>query len=1015
MAPKSSWNPLAFVPAQVTFITSAVYIAIVASLLYVHNTVPPAPILVRPDPGVNITQAWLDLDLISNGFHPIDSRRNAAVKDYLISRLQDVLGGNSVEYDIIGKPHGENTTNAAHVERKDEASVKAATIWTYDSSNATWHDAGRGTQYGESESLLIYIRGKSDPEGHWWDAEHKYEGPGGILVNAHYDSVPSGYGATDNGVGVVTVLQLISHFTSPHQQPERGIVALLNNGEENGLYGAHLYLHHPLSQFTHSFLNLDGAGAGGRATLFRSTDAAVTRHYAKSPYPFGSVISADGFKRGLIRSATDYQVFVNNQGMRGLDVAFYEPRSRYHSAEDDARHTSPASMWHMLSASLATVKSLSSYTGSDFDGSTARNGRVVLEHRGSDGVWWDMFGRTFAVLPLPTLFALSVSLLTAAPVLLIVLEIIIAQNDKWYPFSRKGYLHSSDDDEPVHFSGVRGLFRFPVAVAIATAAVVALAYLMAKINPFIAYSSEYAVWAMLLTIWFSVAWFVLAGADRVRPTALQRFYCLLWLYILSWVMLVAATIGENNLHLAGGYFVVVYNAAVFLSLMVSYLEFFGLPTKRRYVEHMADVMAEENDGQSGRRVSRSRERSAAGAETGDNNDQDADATANESTSLLRGRGQQRATQGTFTGIAGKRRQQQAEEDDEHSTDLSHDPLLARAYGDEQAWSSSLPQWTWILQFLLLAPVNLVIVGQIALLVTSSLHQTGADGSSVLTMYLLVAGLTLLLLLPLTPFLHRFTYHIPTFLFFIFVGCLIYNLLAFPFSGESRMKTFFVQRIDLDTGLNNVSLTGLDGYVQSAVSDLPSAIGQPTFCAEDLGWAGREGLVSCTWHGLAPNVVPASLEHAHELAPYGNKTRKNKYERWLDYNVTITGKQSASFTFKGSNTKQYRLRFDQPVSDLQVAEASLPDRRFPQIPDRGTTVLRLLPRNWDAAMTVNVTWPESAGGASGQTGEVMALWSDANDPTVIPAFEEVRRFEPVWAGVTKGDDGLVMGSKRFKVR
>lgn len=50
-----------------------------------------------------------------------------------------------------------------------------------------------------------------------------------------------------------------------------------------------------------SFLNLEGAGAGGRATLFRSTDAEVTKFYKKAKRSFGTVISGDGFKMGFIR------------------------------------------------------------------------------------------------------------------------------------------------------------------------------------------------------------------------------------------------------------------------------------------------------------------------------------------------------------------------------------------------------------------------------------------------------------------------------------------------------------------------------------------------------------------------------------------------------------------------------------------------------------------------------------------------------------------------------------------
>ena len=316
-----------------------------------------------------------------------------------------------------------------------------------------------------------------------------------MLVNAHYDSVQSGYGATDDGVGVVTVLQLISYFTAEGNKPKRGVVALLNNGEENGLYGAHNYLRHPLSQFTHTFLNLEGAGAGGRATLFRSTDAEVTKFYARSPYPFGSVVSGDGFKRGFIRSGTDYSVFNGDNGMRGLDVAFFEPRARYHTDQDDAKDTSRDSLWHMLSASIATMKAMTSYNGNEFEGKADENNKLDIG-TGSDGVWFDFFGRAFAVVKLPTMFALSITLLVAGPVIFIALQVVLTKSDKWYPLSKRQYLHSEDDDEAVHFSGMRGLLRFPIAFAAATAAVLALAYLLAKINPNIIYSSEYAVWAV---------------------------------------------------------------------------------------------------------------------------------------------------------------------------------------------------------------------------------------------------------------------------------------------------------------------------------------------------------------------------------------------------------------------------------------------------------------------------------------------------------------------------------------
>ena len=451
MARKSSWNPIAFVPTQVTIICSVVYIALFAVLIWVHTIVPSAPSSATPVKGINLTEAWFDLSYISNGYHPIDSRRNEAVRDYLVKRTEEILERNSAEYKVL-----RSGTRIA-----DKAGPKAVTVFEDNISNVTFVDDFRKepwTCYGESTNVLVYIRGEDDKDGDWWEQGGNYDGQSGVLVNAHYDSVQSGFGATDDGVGVVTILQLISYFTTSGNTPKRGIVALLNNGEENGLYGAHNYLRHPLSQFTHTFLNLEGAGAGGRATLFRSTDAEVTKFYSRSPYPFGSVVSGDGFKRGFIRSGTDYSVFNGDNGMRGLDVAFFEPRSRYHTDQDDAKNTNPDSLWHMLSSAISTMKGMTSYDGDEFEGSSNRNGKLDIG-TGTDGVWFDLFGRTFAVMKLPTLFALCIALLVAGPLILIIVEVILRKRDKWYPLSRRQYLNSEDDDGAVHFSGMRGLLR----------------------------------------------------------------------------------------------------------------------------------------------------------------------------------------------------------------------------------------------------------------------------------------------------------------------------------------------------------------------------------------------------------------------------------------------------------------------------------------------------------------------------------------------------------------------------
>lgn len=500
----------------------------------------------------------------------------------------------------------------------------------------------------------------------------------------------------------------------------------------------------------------------------------------------------------------------------------------------------------------------------------------------------------------------------------------------------------------------------------------------------------------MLSAYFSIAWFFLRGADSVRPTALHRMYVLIWLFALSWLILVAVTVGENNYQIASGYLMVIFNACVFVAVLISYLELFALPKKADYVERMAGggVDSSRPASRSSRDVlnageGRSRSRRAA---------EDEEEEATERTSLLRGGN-------TFKGVA-----KRATGVDELPEEREEDGLAGKVYGDEQAWSKSLPRWTWIVQFLVLAPINLILIGQVALLTTSALHQTPADGSSVLTIYLLLATLSTLLLLPLTPFLHRFVYQVPTFLFFIFVGCLIYNLLAAPFSRDARLKVFFTQSLDLDTGINNVTLTGLDGYVQEVIGELPSSTGKEVHCNHATEDPLRKGLRSCTWHGLHPNIVPEGDTSLISLSKKKHHTEPTT-SSWLSFNLTHTN-STASFTLRGRNTKACRLTFADPVSDAWIEDAAS-DPRYETTADDGSKEVRLFSREWDKTWRVNVTWPGDDG-AKGREGKVMCLWSDVNVRGVIPAYDEVRRFAPVWAAATKSGDGLVEGWKGFRV-
>ena len=962
-------NPIAFLPLPVTIITALVYVGLLVGILYVHIVVPTFSKSSNQARGIDVEDAWRDLQEVSNGHHPYNSRRNDEVRDWLLRRINGILERNNA-----GEP--------------------AVYVFNDMTSNLTTSSAGLpgtsgrsqepGTSvYFEGTNIMVYIRGSEDDESEWWAEEDGVpNGKGGVMVNAHYDSVSTGFGATDDGVGVVSIIQLIQFFTTSGNQPKKGVVALFNNGEEDFLNGAQAFGRHPISKLPHTFLNLEGAAAGGRATLFRSTDTEVTKYYGRSDHPFGSVISADGFNRGLIRSQTDYVVLNGIFGMRGLDVAFLKDRSKYHTDQDDARHTSKDSLWHMLEASLATMKGLCSDTSSQFEGDEHPPGQVA-SGSGTDPVYFDLFGKAMAVFQLHTLFALSVTLLVVGPIALIAVMIALARVDKMYMFSGS---KTVEDGDPVHIHGIRGIFRFPMILILPSAIVVALAYLLAKVNPFIVHSSDWAVWSMMLSAWIFAAWFLSRSADFVQPTALHRVYAFLWMSFLGWLLLIVDTIGENRMHIAGGYIFVFYFAAIFLATLISLLELFALPRKSEY----ASVVTPRRGSMSSSQMLAP----SADERPESHHDDEQPEDTNERTSLLRGNGRR-----TFANYG--------RTDEDHETEEVDDIKGVYVFEHEQAWSWALPSWTWLLQFILLAPIVIILVGQLGLLITSALHQTGTDGSSVLMIYIFIAVFSILLLIPLIPFLHRYTYHIPTFLLLVFIGTLVYNLTAFPFSPNNRLKLFFQQTVDLDTGINEASLTGIrhSTYLREAVASLPSTAGQEIQCSEDTRASAKAGLTKCTWRGIAPATVP--VKHISPFLP-----PEKLYGSWLSFNATRhLNATTASLFLTGTNTRACKLLFNRPITDFSV-EGGVDDERFTKVPEAGSRELRLWSRTWDRTWKFNVTWEDEIGEGKGLDGRVVCLWSDANEQGVIPAFDEIKRFAPTWVAVTKLGDGLVEGGKAF---
>jgi hypothetical protein len=601
-----------------------------------------------------------------------------------------------------------------------------------------------------------------------------------------------------------------------------------------------------------------------------------------------------------------------------------------------------------------------------------------------------------AVFRLRSLFAWSLTLLIASPLILMLISYLLVRQDKYYLFGGAAK-PEGDEGEAVSLQGWRGAFRFPITFIVSAGVTVGVAFLLKKYNPLIIYSSQYAVWTMSISLFFCFFWFLMAGCNFVRPSALHRTYALIWMFSFGWLLLIAATVFEDRFKISAGYLFVFYESAIFLATLIGLCELFALPAKSSVFE----TVQEENETREG--LESVPNSDALVAPTDGNED-----IIDESTPLVGGNGHHAPSIGA-TFSRGYRRSIGSIGNLTNLTDGTNDLSHGKhhAFGHEQKWSAKLPSWTWLLQFLLLGPFIFVVIGQVGLLLVTATAQTGTDGSPLLLPYMIVTLFSILLILPIAPFIHRITAHLPSFLFIIFLGTLISNLVAFPFSANNRYKAYFQQTVDLDTGLNRVTLAGIEVYIRDIISHIPSAVGQDITCTTQP--TVRDGLSFCSWEGLSPKVV----DNVKDGIP-----PEKGFKDWLSYNVTrAPGENKAIFRISGLETKACIIRFQDPFTAFAVKGAASNDGHWTDVPESGSDQIKLWHRDWDREWVVDVEWPVSEGkkpGDEGRSGRVVCLWSDHNQLEIIPALDEVQRFAPDWTSIVKLMDGLVEGSKAFVI-
>ncbi len=177
-----------------------------------------------------------------------------------------------------------------------------------------------------------------------------------VLVAGHYDSVPAGPGASDDGVAVASMLETIRILKSAPQL-KRDAIFLFTDGEERGLLGAQAFVsEHPWAHDVGIVLNFEARGTSGPSIMFETSDhnGWLIRNFSQAASdPVANSLSYEIYKR--LPGNTDFTIF-RRAGYPGLNFAFIDGFAYYHSPHDSPESANRGSIQQQGSYMLAMVR-----------------------------------------------------------------------------------------------------------------------------------------------------------------------------------------------------------------------------------------------------------------------------------------------------------------------------------------------------------------------------------------------------------------------------------------------------------------------------------------------------------------------------------------------------------------------------------------------------------------------------------------------------------------------------------
>ncbi|MEX2154698.1 MAG: M28 family peptidase [Gemmatimonadaceae bacterium] len=285
-------------------ITAFAVVALCALAVAYANRVPAVVPAEAPPEVFSAERAMVHVTEIARRPHPIGSAENARVREYLLARL---------------------TTLGLQPQVQEATGVST-----------------RFPVSGRVRNVVVRVPG-SPPGGL------------GVLLVAHYDGVPAGPAASDDGSGTAVLLETLRALRAGVAL-RHDVIALFADGEEAGLVGAAAFAReHSWAKDAGVIMNFDARGTRGPSLMFETGagNLDVVR-----------VLSDVRGVRATSLSTTVYRRLPNDTdlselavlGRPALNFAFIGGVPRYHTSEDDVSHLSRGSVQHHGNQALALAR-----------------------------------------------------------------------------------------------------------------------------------------------------------------------------------------------------------------------------------------------------------------------------------------------------------------------------------------------------------------------------------------------------------------------------------------------------------------------------------------------------------------------------------------------------------------------------------------------------------------------------------------------------------------------------------